>query len=110
MRKTLIAAGLLEVGALAAMGWIPGARGTPAPALLLWGLAWIGHLWAWRALAEAPDAAEGPGGSAAAPAPSRRTVLWTVGIVGRLALLPLLPTSPRTCGATCGTVMSPSRA
>ena len=94
MRKALIAAGLLEVGALAAMGWVPGWRATPAPALALWGVAWIGHLWAWRALAAGPDLR--PGGSVGdgppgTRTPSHRTVLWTMGIVGRLALLPLLP-------------------
>lgn len=79
----LLAAGLLQVAALAAMGWIPGARGTPLPALALWGLAFAAHLAAWRILAE--------GRAAAGASRAVRGVLWTVGVGGRLALLPLAP-------------------
>lgn len=74
----LLAAGLLEMGALVAMARVPALRATPTPALLLWIVAWGGHLWALR------SAARGQG-------PSTRAVVWAVGIAGRLALLPLLP-------------------
>lgn len=60
------------------MARVPSLRATPTPALLLWGVAWGGHLWALRSLT--------PG-----HAPAVRRVVWGVGIAGRLALLPLLP-------------------
>lgn len=87
----LLAAGLVQVGALAAIGWVPGARGTPLPALPLWGVAFAAHLAAWRILA-----ASGPRpatGDAVPPAAGRvrRRILWGVGLAGRLALLPLAP-------------------
>lgn len=60
------------------MARVPALRATPSPALLLWLLAWAGHLWALRTLASGD-------------ASGTRAVLWGIGIAGRLALLPLLP-------------------
>ena len=80
--------GALEVALLAAVGWLPGARGTPLPALALWAGAFACYAAAAGSLGGSrlrADVAEGR-------APALRTRdLWIVGIAARLALLPLLP-------------------
>lgn len=84
----MVALGVVEVGLLAAVGWLPGARGTPLPALALWGGAFACYAVAAARLG-GPDLRPGAG---AERAPGLRTrALWIVGIAARLALLPLLP-------------------
>lgn len=78
--RALAAAVLLEALALVALGHVPGADGTPFPALGLWAAAWAGHVLVWRRLA-----ASGRAGR------RERAVLWTGGLAARLALLPLTP-------------------
>lgn len=79
--RVVLAVGLaLEAGAVVALGLLPGADGTPVPALVLWAAAWAGHLLVWRRLAA--------GGAAGG---TERALLWATGVGMRLALLPLLP-------------------
>jgi len=68
--------GALEVALLAALGWWPGGRHTPAPALLLFGAAFVAYLVAasWQSRTPLP-----------------RRYVWWLGLAGRAALLPLLP-------------------
>lgn len=96
--------GGLQMTALALLGWLPGARGTPFPAFLLWGAAWSAHALAWLRLERGrgrypgpgrdadsggQEAGAGPGGPG--PRVGARAVLWAVGVGGRLLLLPLTP-------------------
>ncbi len=84
----MLALGLLEVGLLAAVGWIPGAGGTPLPALALWGGAFACYAAAAARLGGPALRPE----SAGERAPGLRVRdLWILGVAGRLALLPLLP-------------------
>lgn len=87
-RATVLALGLLEVGLLAAVGWMPGARGTPLPAMALWGGAFACYAGAALRLGgpRLRPATAGPG-----EAGLRTRDLWIVGVAARLALLPLLP-------------------
>jgi len=97
--RVLAALGLLEVAALAAMGWLSGGRGTPFPAFLLWGVAWgaLGlALWwsgAFGGRVAAPGGAvRGSGFPAGDDDPDRyRAVVWGVAVAGRVALFPLPP-------------------
>lgn len=70
------ALGLLEAAALAAIGWLPGARETPLPALALWATGFLAY------------AAAGLRLGRSVPSP---TTVWGVGIGMRVALLPLSP-------------------
>ena len=72
----ILALGALEVALLASLGWWPGGRHTPVPALVLFGAAFVVYLLAASRQSRAPL--------------SRRNV-WLLGLVGRAALLPLLP-------------------
>lgn len=77
-RTWLLFLGGAEVALLGAMGWIPGARSTPFPALALYGAAFATYAAAALWLLRRPSAAG-------------RREIWAVGITGRLLLLPLLP-------------------
>lgn len=68
--------GALEAGALLALGWMPGARATPLPALAVWALAFLAYLAAARAV----------GGRDVS-----RPLVWGMGVGMRVALLPLTP-------------------
>lgn len=70
------ALGLTEALALAAIGWIPGARATPLPALALWAAAFLAY---------------GAAGLAWDRAPASRAAVWGVGLGARALLLPLEP-------------------
>lgn len=74
--RRLLLLGFAEAILLAALGWVPGARATPFPALLLWSTAFLAYAAA---------------GWAQASRPVSEAVVWGVGIGMRLALLPLLP-------------------
>jgi hypothetical protein len=60
--------------ALLAMGWWPGGRSTPWPALWLWGIAFAAYLGSWRRADLVP-----------------RRALWAGGVFLRVGLLPLTP-------------------
>lgn len=87
-REPVVGAGLVSAGLLAVLGWVPGASGTPFPALAIWAAAF--GLYALAAVGLG-----GPGldpERAAGRCPDLGTgELWAVGILARLALLPLLP-------------------
>lgn len=68
--------GALEVALLASLGWWPGGRDTPVPALLLFGAAFVVYLMA---------------ASLQSRAPLPRRYVWLPGLVARAALLPLVP-------------------
>ena len=74
MRFVLVL-GLLEVAALAAFGWFTGAA-LPLPRLLLPAAAFLCY---------------GAAGLAAARRPPSIPLLWSIGVLARLALLPLTP-------------------
>jgi alpha-1,6-mannosyltransferase len=74
----LAAAGLgaLELGTLIVLGWWPGARDTPFPAVVLFCTAFLSYLVAARLQTRSPLA---------------RRHVWVLGLLARAALLPLLP-------------------
>lgn len=74
----LLLLGVLEAGALLALGWVPGARSTPFPALAIWAAAFLAYAGAAR---------EAAGDQGEAPA----SLVWGLGIGMRLVLLPLAP-------------------
>lgn len=76
MSRPVLVAGAAQLLLLAALGWAPGARGTPFPALLLWGGLFALYLAAAAAQARRP---------------AGRAVLWTGGLAMRACLLPLPP-------------------
>ncbi len=76
MRPALLAAGLAQLALLAALGWWPGARATPLPALALFGGAFALHLAAAWSQGQRP---------------ASRPLLWGGGAVMRAVLLPLPP-------------------
>lgn len=81
----LAALGLVEAAALAGMAWVPSARDVPAPAFLLWGVAWAAMAAAWALVRR--------GGRAGGLLDGRRgrAVVWAVAVAARLALLPADP-------------------
>ncbi len=81
----LAALGVVEAAALAGMAWIPSARAVPAPAFLLWGVAWTAMAAGWALVRR--------GGPAAGLLDGRqgRAVVWAVAVGARLALLPADP-------------------
>lgn len=93
--------GLLGVGlllALGILGWLPGARATPFPALGLWalafgcyaGAAWLASGRPWTRRSPGTDSAKGGAGSAGGFG-RRLTLVWGVAVAGRLLLLFLEP-------------------
>ncbi|MFQ5689117.1 MAG: hypothetical protein ACE5HQ_02445 [Gemmatimonadota bacterium] len=72
----VVAAGLFEGLLLVALGWWPGARATPFPALALW----TGIFLLYTVAAASQTRA-----------PASRTSLWTLGLAMRGALFPLTP-------------------
>jgi hypothetical protein len=72
----VLALGVLEIALLAALGWWPGGRHTPVPALFLFGAAFVAYLVA---------------ASLQSRASLPRRYVWWLGLAGRAALLPLLP-------------------
>lgn len=103
--RPLLALGLLELAALAALGWLPGARATPAPALLLWAGAFAVYLAAASRAGRARKAGPGraPAGSRSPSEPGvlglpgrgepgkALLLVWAVGLAARLLYLPLAP-------------------
>lgn len=73
--RVVLVLGLLEVAALAAFGWLTGAA-LPLPRLLLPAAAFLCY---------------GAAGLAAAKRPPSIPLLWSIGVLARLALLPLAP-------------------
>jgi hypothetical protein len=76
MRRRALLAGAAAVLFVVALGWVPGARGTPWPATILWAAAFGFYVLAatWHARR-----------------PISRREMWTLAILARLALLPLTP-------------------
>jgi len=76
MRRRALLPGAAGVLFIVAIGWVPGARGTPWPATILWAAAFGSYVLAatWHARR-----------------PITRRELWTLAILARLALLPLTP-------------------
>lgn len=84
----MLGLGLLQSALLAALGWLPGARGTPFPAMALW----AGAFGCYGAAAVRLGGRRLRPGAAAGRCPGLRSRhLWLVGVAARLALLPLLP-------------------
>ena len=73
--RVVLVLGLLEVAALAAFGWLTGAA-LPMPRLLLPAAAFLCY---------------GAAGLAATRRPPSIPLLWSIGVLARLALLPLTP-------------------
>ncbi|MEE8447595.1 MAG: glycosyltransferase 87 family protein [Gemmatimonadota bacterium] len=76
MRRRALLPGAAAVLFVVALGWVPGARGTPWPATILWAAAFGFYVLAatWHARR-----------------PISRREMWTLAILARLALLPLTP-------------------
>lgn len=82
----LILLGLVELAALATLGWWPGAHRFPLPGLLVFGVAFAAYLVAALYVATRRKRA----GEESARAPRVRTI-WLFAVALRLALLPLAP-------------------
>jgi len=74
--STVVLFGLLELAALAALGWVPGLRATPFPSVAVWATAFAAYALAARVYPKHPT---GPGS------------VWAIGIAMRVLMLPLLP-------------------
>lgn len=77
--------GAVEAAALAGMAWVPSARHAPAPAFLLWGVAWAAMAAAWGIVRRGTRDGAPPDGRGS------RAVVWGVAVALRLALLPAAP-------------------
>lgn len=84
----LVLLGLMELGALATLGWWPAAQRFPLPGLAVFGVAFVAYLVAARHVATRPERAGSEGERARG---RHRRTIWLFAIAMRLALLPLTP-------------------